>query len=118
MDRRNSSSNSEKGEGRVVKKYRKVTLTRTAYKIYTYKIYISILAERVREEVERKAILPSNQTGFRKRMGTINNIYILTYLINRQVERKKEGIIIMFVNFKAEFNLVDRGKVMRAIRKK
>lgn len=40
----------------------------------------------------------------------MDNIYILNYLINRQVERKKKGIIIMYVDFKAAFKLMDRKK--------
>lgn len=61
-----------------------MTLTRTAYKINT-----ALLAERLREEVKGKEILPPNQTEFRRGMGTMNNIYVLNYLFNRQVERRK-----------------------------
>jgi len=42
----------------------------TLYKEYT------ALAERLREEVERKGLIPPNQTGFRKGMRTMDNIYI------------------------------------------
>lgn len=45
----------------MVKEYREVTLTQAEYKIYT-----SILAKRLREEVEKNAILPQNQTKFRR----------------------------------------------------
>lgn len=60
----NSSSNSKKEVMNGGGKYRMVTLTQTACKIYTL-----ILAERLKKEMERKAILPPNQTGFRKGMG-------------------------------------------------
>lgn len=68
------------------------------------------MAERLRKEVERKVILSPNQTGFRMGMGIMDNIYILNYLINRQVERKQEGIIIMYVDFKAAFKSMNRKK--------
>lgn len=94
----------------MVEDYRGVTLTQTTYKIYT-----SILAKRLREEVERKAILPLNQTGFRREMDTMDNIYVLNYLINRQVEIGKEGMVIMFVDMEAAFDSVNRRKAVRAM---
>lgn len=56
----------KKGEGTTVKEYRGVTLTQTAYKVYT--------AKRLRKELEEKNILPSSQAGFRKGWGTIDNL--------------------------------------------
>lgn len=41
-----------------------------------YKMYASVLSERLRREVEQKNIIPENQTGFRRGMSTIDNIYI------------------------------------------
>lgn len=59
-----------------------------------YKVYVMILAERLNEELEEKRIILYNQTGFRKDMGTIDNIYVVNYLINRQIERRKDGCIV------------------------
>lgn len=33
-------------------------------------------------------MIPHNQTDFRNGMGTMDNIYVLNYLIGRQVGRK------------------------------
>lgn len=63
--------------------YRGVTLMPTMYKLYTM-----VLVERLRKEVEGKGIIPKNQTGFRGGMGTMDNIYVLNYVINRHLERK------------------------------
>jgi len=41
----------------------------------SYKIYVAILAERLRKKVEERGIIPQNQTGFRKGMEAIDNIY-------------------------------------------
>lgn len=49
-----------KGEG-----LQGVTLTQTAYKVYA-----TMLAERLREEIERKEILLPSQTSFRKGLET------------------------------------------------
>lgn len=51
--------------------YRRTTLMSSAYKVYSI-----IMAERLKEEIERGGIILPNQTGFRKRMGTIDNIYM------------------------------------------
>lgn len=48
-----------------------------------YKIYALVLTERLRKEVEGKEMLSKNQVGFRKRKGTMDNIFVLKYLINR-----------------------------------
>ena len=60
----------KKGEGKVVEELRGVTIT-------LYKIYTSILAERLLKEMESKKILNKGQTGFKKELGTIDNIYTL-----------------------------------------
>jgi len=65
----------KKGRGDVVKNYRWITIMPTLYKIY------AVVLERLREEVEEKGLVPQNQTGFRRGMGAIDNIYVLTYLI-------------------------------------
>lgn len=79
----------KKGEERKVEEYRGVTLMTTFYKIY-----MMVLAERVRKECEGKGMIPQNQTGFRKEMGTLDNIYILNYLVNKQLERGKKAMAL------------------------
>jgi hypothetical protein len=66
----------KKREEEKVEEYRGMTVMPTLYKVYT-----RILAERIREEVEEKGIIPQNQTGFRRGMGTIDNVYVLNYII-------------------------------------
>ena len=51
--------------------YRGVTLMPSLYNIYT-----TMLANRLGKEVEEKEMIPPNQTGFRKELGTIDNIYM------------------------------------------
>lgn len=55
-----------------------------------YKVYIVVLTERLKEEVEEKDMVPPSQTGFKKRMGIIDNIYVLNFLVNRQLKRRKD----------------------------
>lgn len=93
----------KKGEGEKVEEYRGVTLMSTAYKLYA-----AVLAERMREKIERKELIPHNQTGFRKGMGIVNNIYTLNFLINRQLRKKGRKLVALFVDIKAAFDSVDR----------
>ncbi|CAD6229117.1 GSCOCG00012085001-RA-CDS, partial [Cotesia congregata] len=103
----------KKGEGRKVEEYRGVTLTQTAYKVY-----VGILENRMRIDVEKMGLLPESQAGFRRGRGTIDNIYVLNYLINREITKIKGKTIVFYVDFKAAFDSVDRGKLCRALRKR
>lgn len=62
----------KKGDVGKVSDYRRVTRTQTAYKIYA-----TVLAERLRKEMEGKRILPPSRLGFREGTGTMDNIYVL-----------------------------------------
>ena len=103
----------KKGAGEKVEDYRGITLTQTAYKVYA-----SVLAERLREEVEGGGLLPPSQTGFRRGVGCMDNVYVLNYLVNRQVVRKERKMLVLFVDLKAAFDSVDRGVLIRAMRKR
>lgn len=72
-------------EGEVVSDYRGVTLMPTLYKVYA-----AVLAERIRRIVEEERLIPEidNQTGFRKRMRALDNIFVLNYVINRQFHKE------------------------------
>lgn len=103
----------KKGEGDVVGDYRGVTLMPTAYKIYA-----AVLAERIKEEIEREEKIPHNQTGFRKGMGTMDSVYVLNYLVNKRIEGKRGGMVALFVDLKAAFDSVDREILGRAMRER
>ena len=46
----------------------------------------------------------------------MDNIYVLNYLINRQVVRKGRRMVIFFMDPKAAFDSVDRGVLVQAMR--
>ncbi|KAL6418191.1 hypothetical protein ACFW04_012287 [Cataglyphis niger] len=89
----------KKGEGERVEEYRGVSLTSTLYKVYA-----SVLAGKLSKEVEEKGLVPQNQTGFRRGLGTMDNIFILNYLVNRQLSKKKGKLIAFFIDLKAAFD--------------
>lgn len=61
----------KKGKGDIVEEYRGITLTPSAYKVYA-----TVLAKKIREKVERGGIIPQNQAGFRRGMGTMDNVFM------------------------------------------
>lgn len=83
----------KKGKRRVGRNYRRVTLMPTLYKVYA-----SMLVEKLREEVGRKEIIPRTQTEFRKRIGTLDNINVLNYVVNKPIERVRGKLVTLFVD--------------------
>lgn len=63
-----------------------------------------MLTEWLREEVESRRILHPSQTSFRKRMGTIDQIYVINYLINKRVVKRKGKLTVLFLDIKAAFD--------------
>jgi len=100
----------KKGEGREVKDYRGITIMSSMYKIYT-----AILAERIRKEVETKNLIPDNQAGFRKGMGTMDQIFALNYSLNRQLGKEKGKMTVLFIDLKAAFDSVDKEVLIRVM---
>ncbi|KAH0816889.1 hypothetical protein GEV33_005903 [Tenebrio molitor] len=75
----------KKGEKNRAENYRGITLLNTGYKLYA-----SVLSERMKREIEEKGVLPDSQAGFRKGRGTEDNVYILDHLARNEL-RKKGG---------------------------
>lgn len=72
-----------------------------------YKNYVTILANRLRKEIEKKKIVLESQAGFREGRRVVNNLYVINFVVERQLE--KEGkVIAAFIDLKAVFDLMDR----------
>lgn len=54
--------------------------------------------------------------GFKKRL--IGNIYMLNYLINRQINRRSERLVVFFVHLRAAFDSVDREVLIEAMKER
>jgi len=96
-----------------VTNYRGVTLLCTAYKIYA-----AVLAERLRQQIEREGLLPETQAGFRIRRSTVDNVYILQHAIKKELRKKGEKIYGFFMDLKAAFDKVDRKMLWEAMVRK
>jgi len=47
-------------------------------------------------KIEEGGKIPQNQTGFRKKMGTMNNIYVLNYMVNMQEKGQINSVFYGF----------------------
>ena len=50
-------------------------------------------------------------------IGCIDNVYVLNYLVNRQIVRRERKMLVLFVDLKAAFDSVDRAVLIKAMRK-
>jgi len=48
----------------------------------------------------------------------VDNIYVLNYLVNRQLGRKGGKVVALFVDLKAAFDSVDREVLSEALRER
>ncbi|XP_071648471.1 uncharacterized protein [Temnothorax longispinosus] len=69
--------------------------------------------------MERKERIPDSQAGFRKGRSTMDNIFILNHIVQREKEKGsatgKDKIFTMFVDLRAAFDNVDRGILWKII---
>jgi len=87
-------------------------------KCTAYEIYAAILAERLREEKERKRSLPEIQAGFRKGRGIMDNARILKQVINKEISKKRGEMYEFIIDLKAAFDQVDGKILWRAMEQK
>lgn len=73
-----------------------------------YKIYADILRAKLEEEVERKNVISHSQSGFRKGRGTMDNIFILNHIIQRDKEKEDSKVYALFVDLKAAVDSINR----------
>ncbi|XP_029159119.1 CWF19-like protein 2 [Nylanderia fulva] len=66
--------------------------------------------------MDEKNMIPESQTGFRKRMGVINSIYVLNYLVIRKVNNKGSKVVAAFIDLKAAFDSVNREMLMETMK--
>lgn len=80
-----------------------------------YKVYASILNERLKKEVEDK--LEEDQFGFRAGREAMGTVYIVNSIVNKEITKKKGKILVFFADLKAAFDRVDRTNLEERIEK-
>lgn len=79
-----------------------------------YKIYASVLNEKLKKETEDK--LRETQLGFRERRGMMDAVYTRNYVVNKELS-KRGKIFAFFANLKAMFNKVNRKQMNEMLKK-
>lgn len=100
----------KKGDKNKTENYRGISLLPTAYKVYT-----EILRGRLEKEVKEKNILPEGQAGFRKGRSTMDNVFVLNHVVQREKARKGKTYAL-FVDLKAAFDSVNRCKLWKIMK--
>ena len=101
----------KKGNKLSCKNYRPIALMDTGYKMYT-----SIIRDKLQREIKEKKLLSDTQFGFREGKGTIDAIYILKNAIGRELKENKK-VYAMFVDLKAAFDNVNREELIKMMKK-
>ncbi|XP_071582471.1 uncharacterized protein [Temnothorax nylanderi] len=107
----------KRGDKERTDNYRGISLLCTAYKVYA-----EILRNRLEEIMEMKGMIPDSQAGFRKGRSTMDNIFILNHIVQREKEKGmaigKDKIFAIFVDLRAAFDNVDRGILWKIMEEK
>ncbi len=82
--------------------YRGITLASVLYKLYA-----SILNERLSKWVETNDKLTDDQNGFRKKRSTVDHLSTLTTIIETR-KKKRLSTFCAFIDFKKAYDCIDR----------
>jgi len=94
--------------------YRGISLMCTAYKVYT-----ELIRRRLEVQIEGRNCLPETQAGFRKGKSTMDNIFILTHLVQKEKSEEKENrLYAFFADLCAAFDNVDREILWRELKER
>jgi len=85
-----------------------------------YKILVEVIRRRLEEETERRRLLPETQAGFRKGKSTLDNIYVLSHLVQRgrNLEGKERKVYSFFADLRAAFDNIDRDILWKILEEK
>jgi len=79
-----------------------------------YKMYCSILNERLTKWAEENSLLVDEQNGFRKKRSTIDHISSLTSIIETR-KKLNMSTYCAFIDFKKAYDSIDRFKLWRCL---
>ena len=100
----------KKGDSTLCKNYRPVVLLRACYKLYT-----SILTDRLYTISERHNLLHPLQEGFRRHRSCGRQAQSLFWAY-QEAKKRKETIVVAFLDFANAFNSVDHPALWRWLR--
>lgn len=102
----------KKGNWALAENYRLITLQDTDAKLFA-----RILLNELSDWATESKILPLNQTGFIKGLGTSTNILALSLIMDKSISLK-QPLYLCFVDFKSAFDCVQRNLLWKNLREK
>lgn len=75
-----------------------------------YKLYCSVLNERISNWVKHNRILVDEQNGFRKKRSTIDHVSALYKVIDTR-KKLKQSTIAAFIDFRKTYDFINRSKI-------
>lgn len=92
----------KKGDKTVPTNYRLIALANSLLKIFT-----QIILNRLIVWSDNVGAIPESQNGFRQERGCIDNIFILTSLIQLRLSRPRGELYCVFIDFKRAFDSIN-----------
>ena len=102
--------------------YRGISLASCVCKLFT-----SVLTERIQKDLEKRDVLGLEQAGFRKNIGCVDPVFIISSIMSTYLAQKKK-LFVTFIDYEKAFDKVDdellwqklghakkTGKVLRVI---
>ena len=82
------------------------------------KIFMHILSSRLSNWCEHYHVIDESQAGCRKGYSTVDNIFILTSLIQKYLSKKRGRFFCIFIDFKKAFDSIRHDKLWDALERK
>ena len=101
----------KKGDTDIPDNYRGISLLSIISKIYSH-----ILNARLTEWIENNKMIGESQAGFRRNYSTVDHIFTLFALIQKQLSYHRK-LYVAFIDFRKAFDSVDRSKLWVVIKK-
>ena len=102
----------KKGDSTNPDNYRGISLLNICSKIYSH-----ILNARLHSWIESNSIINDSQAGFRKKHSTVDHIFTLFAMIQKQLLQHKK-LYVAFIDFKKAFDSVVRENLWKILKKR
>ena len=104
----------KKGDSNIPDNYRGISLLNICGKLYSY-----IINKRLTQWIEENSIISESQAGFRKRYCTVDHLFTLVALIQKQLRNHRKlyrKLYVAFIDFRKTFDSVVRTKLWNILR--
>lgn len=101
----------KKGDKERVETYKGIIIIDSGYKIYA-----EWLRRKLTKEREEKKVLDRTQFGFKKGKGTMEDIYVLTEIIEENIRKERGKMFVCFANLKGTVDKLIRKIIWKKLK--